>query len=485
MDNLALDQSTPTAHATPTRSGSQVSQQDIMGQWEHDRFGVGASSISTVREDHQLGRSTVFDWQAFGQSHTSRPLPLLASRVRITGHPTEGSCRNENRRAGRNQGIELIGPTLPIRPNRNKVVELIGSTLPKHSGRNKGVELIGPILLPLPTVPQTPSDQLQAPGRTPHIPITPRSSAHDLFLPELIAQDQALRKRKSEQCLVQNDDSPTEEPQPKRASPDRPSPLSAAYHDGNNGSSGVIGTAKSFPHARKLSFERWKEVQTRPRLVAPNGTTIVPFRTNLGRKSTLKVQTSSTDPQVMPQHVPGLAPAVLSVHSCRPKTLSTGRPQHSSLPAKSTLSTGPNCNSTSIMTQPGQSGLPPKPTSSINPSTSVLIAPESRIPSPPRSRPPTDDSVIRRILSAGIGIRLPKRTEEETKMRLNDQEKRRTQREERERVNESMMRWRSVPHRKVEIKPTAKPVVKELTQSKSGPAREYELMEFNGKKIHW
>lgn len=53
--------------------------------------------------------------------------------------------------------------------------------------------------------------------------------------------------------------------------------------------------------------------------------------------------------------------------------------------------------------------------------------------SAPRSRPKTSDATARRLIFAGIGVKAPKRSEEDVRRREEELEKRREQREERER----------------------------------------------------
>ncbi|PVH76566.1 hypothetical protein DL98DRAFT_592154 [Cadophora sp. DSE1049] len=392
---------------------SRITKTNILGQWEQDRFGTGQPQE----------RSTVSSWQAFAQSNTSKPLPPL--RCRDTG--AQGASRNGIWRAGAGAGI---GPGCQRLPT-------------------------------LPTLPTLPSAPPRGPARasSPSRPYGPRPSAL-----ESITLDQALRKRKNDVHAGHNGDTSGNAPRAKRASPDRPSPLSAALSaalSGDIASTEIATSGGNFQHSRKPSFERWVSSRTRPHMVAPNGTTIIPSSLQT-QKSTPQYQSSTTaSPHVTTENGANSSPE--------------------SQPRKSSLT------NTSPSSHPQPPSLPPQPSPSTNPSTLAHTFP-GPTSSPPKSRAKTTDDIARRLIFAGIGAgRVPKRTEEELKKRQEEQEKRRVQREEREKLGkEEVMKWCGLDFVKPEVKPAAQVTVKqELIQSIGARPGVNELTKFNGKEIQW
>lgn len=245
LDKLAVTKgrasNLPATMRSAQSTSSPVPQSSILGEWEQDRFGktTGSGLNPCDRREQQPEGSTVSAWRAFAQSNTSKPLSV--PRHRQGGNAVGGVWRRENWRAGgRNEGARSragdTGPKLPTLPT----VPSQGQTPETYKG------------------PTTLSQQQET------VPAVPRA----------IDQNQALRKRKSDKYLGHNGDTTAEEPQPKRASPDRPSPLSAAaIGDVDKG----VGTAgERIQRQRRPSFERWVSSRARSHLVAPNGTTIIP-----------------------------------------------------------------------------------------------------------------------------------------------------------------------------------------------------------------
>ncbi|KAI9047316.1 hypothetical protein LZ554_008763 [Drepanopeziza brunnea f. sp. 'monogermtubi'] len=144
-----------------------------------------------------------------------------------------------------------------------------------------------------------------------------------------------------------------------------------------------------------------------------------------------------------------VAPVATSIQACSQSfragsTISTTTQPESSSPARQ-----------DTISAPAHPELNSKDASNIvhsEPSTPVPTPTPPERASTLRSRPETSDRVARRIICAGLGMRLPKRSEDEIKKQKESMELRRKQREDRER-NGSVQAWNTL--RKVEApKPT-------------------------------
>ncbi|KAH7324066.1 hypothetical protein BKA65DRAFT_511994 [Rhexocercosporidium sp. MPI-PUGE-AT-0058] len=424
--------SPPTTPRLPQNLPPRTPESSIMGKWEHDRFGMNSNSRANStfgRGAEQQEKSTVASWRAFAQSNTSKPLPPL--RVQNAGNAGDGVWSKEKWRGRGNEGAgpRASGPTLPILP-----------TLPR-----------------LPTAPPQGQDQTTSRGLTQ--PTSSPQHAPTPVVPQAIPRDQALRKRKSDQCLGQSRNSLTEEPLPKRASPDRPSPWSAVYTD-NAIANGVATTAGTPSRPRRPSFELWVSSRSRPRIVAPNGTTIISFqpRDANSQHQLRPYQSSEVNTQITPATTP----------ANHPRTSSP--------------------NATSPISREYSPSFPQQITTSTIPSTPVDSAALSPASTPPKSRGKTSDDIARRMIFAGIGAgRVPKRTEEELKKRQEDQERRRVQREEREKLGkDEMMKWSGIQAVKSDLKPAGCMIVnQDLIQPEAAIASANELTRFNGEDIKW
>ena len=388
---------------------SRVTESEILGQWEGDHFGTGQPQE----------RSTPAEWQDFAQENTPKTLPSLKGR----NYGAPGVSRKENWSA---------------RPGHEKQLER--QRVPN-----------------LPTNPQLPAAPTRGPAKAESRsrPYEQRIAATDRF-----PQDVTLRKRKSE-----NHDDRKWGPlgnthQPKRASPDRPSPISAVLSD-DVVSNEIATTGDNIQRSRKESFDHWVSSRTRPHVVAPNGTTIIPssFQT---RKPTPRYQSfaitlSEDNAQIEVNSIPKSQSRGSSLTRAPPSL-----PQQTlSLPQQRTPNTAP-CT--------------PVPTDTLITS------------SPPKSRAKTTDDIARRLIFAGIGAgRVPKRTEEELKQRQEEQEKRRVQREEREKLGkEEVRKWCGLDVVKPELKlATQSPVKKDLIQTSDARYGEIELTRFKGNDIQW
>ncbi|KAH6703160.1 hypothetical protein BKA61DRAFT_619022 [Leptodontidium sp. MPI-SDFR-AT-0119] len=232
MDNLSLVQGTshslPTGQRPPQSLPPRPPQSSIMAKWEHDRFGMNSNSRAnpTIRRGvEQQERSTVSSWRDFAQSHTSKPLP--PPRGRNVGNSYEDAWRNESRRV--DGGDESTEPRASVR------------TLPTLSTKPT-----------LPVVPLLGQERIASQGRSPPT-VTPQSPLTMPASPQAIPRNQALHKRKSEKNFGKNGDISTEEPQPKRASPDRPSPLSAAFGRNDRGAAAGASTPENQPRTSSLN----------------------------------------------------------------------------------------------------------------------------------------------------------------------------------------------------------------------------------------
>ncbi|KAK0123939.1 hypothetical protein ONS95_008929 [Cadophora gregata] len=306
MNNITSIQGAPSSLPRPSRFAqintpvSRITQSDILGQWEHDRFGtVGAGSGLNASRwgEHRQERSTVSSWQAFAQSHTSMPLPPL--RGRKSG--VEGVQRNEELGTGA-AGVE------------NRRLTKFPTTPPQEYTRGHAEE------------------SSYIPRRVP----TPRS--------------QTWRKRKSEIRDSQNGWNSNSAPQVKRASPDRSSPLSAAVA-GDRRSSGDVARREITQQPRKPGFEPWVSSRTRGHIVAPNGIPIIPNGSQPGKSFPRHQQSTSTPHQVIAQNIPDSVPerqpvkSILSPQqrhpSCHPWKTSTATPS-TLAPADTSTATSPS-----------------------------------------------------------------------------------------------------------------------------------------------
>ncbi|KAG4437212.1 hypothetical protein IFR05_007301 [Cadophora sp. M221] len=431
MDNLNLVQGAYPSLATGPRTTQNLPprtpQSSIMAKWEHDHFGMNTNPRvgSTISKGvEQQERSTVSSWRDFAQSHTSKPLPPL--RGQNAGDTCEDVWRKGTRRAGGgNEGAgpraaESTLPTLPAKPTL-PVAPILGQNHIASRGPSQ------------PALP--PQIHLTTPALSPAIP-----------------QDRALHKRKSEEYFGQNRDITTEEPHSKRASPNRPSSLSAAFARNN-------GAARAGPLSlpRRTIFEQWVSSRSRPRMVAPNGTTIIPSQPRL------------VNSQQPPRSYPAPEdPTQIRTPDNQPRTSSP--------------------NPTPPISRPHSPSFPLKTTPSTIPSTPAASSALSPASSPLKSRGKTTDDMARRMIFAGIGAgRVPKRTEEELKKRQEEQERRRVQREEREELGkEEMMKWSGTRVVKTETKPAAQVTGKEdLIKPTTTRSSVTELTHINGENIQW
>ncbi|EKD13360.1 uncharacterized protein L3040_002780 [Drepanopeziza brunnea f. sp. 'multigermtubi'] len=161
--------------------------------------------------------------------------------------------------------------------------------------------------------------------------------------------------------------------------------------------------------------------------------------------------TSPTGPvlaRISPPKFP-VAPVTISIQACSQpfraeSTSPTTTQPESSSPARP-----------DAISAPAQPELKSKDASNIvhsEPSTPVPTPTPPERASTLRSRPETSDQVARRFICAGLGMRLPKRSQDEIEKQKESMELRRKQREDRER-NGSVQAWNTL--RKVEApKPT-------------------------------
>ncbi|CAL3970087.1 unnamed protein product [Diplocarpon coronariae] len=402
MDSLSLSQGRLQARFAPQ------SIKSITKTWEHDRF---------AEEKQKKLASDVHEWRAFAQSSSAIPLPPLRrtydrlDTLKIVDGGLNHDWRNDS------TAKETSKERFPISKNMCAGREVFPTL---ESTASAPAEL------------SSPTQIVAVPGKR--------------FNPEQV------RERESNEFFSHlGVEKNVKEPQPKkRASLDRPRPTVSVLRDIS------YTLPATSPEAVEESEQCGSNTTNTVTLVLPEATSNRPVSRTDSVPNPLEQR--CTAETILPPYQRAVASVgtsvpVYAVSSSQDKLCAT---TPYLLPHQRAASSPPALNITSNIKHaapslssqsctaapyllPHQRAALSSRTLAAEPSAPTI---SSKITVTPSSRQVTRDDAVRRMIFANLGIRAPKRTEEQTKMRQEEREARRALREERER-EVGMSQWRA------------------------------------------
>ncbi|KAK2623651.1 hypothetical protein QTJ16_006832 [Diplocarpon rosae] len=419
MNSLFLSQGRVQAPLASQSTGP------IMKKWEHDRY------MGQKQKQKKLA-SNVHEWRAFAQSSSAKPLP-----------PLRCTCDSADTLIARDeelyQGLKTGGNA------KQKSEELFPISKNVASGRD--------LFLTSKRTGSATRELLPALERTttPKELFPPKQS---VAVPKKTFKPEQVRKRKSNEFfshLGVEKKSAEERESKKRVSLDRLRPTVSAVGEisltlpstslevpQQRASSTthivtivrpkatsikpVSGTTHSVPSPPKQNYAATAYLPPKQRTVASAGLSS-PIRAWPNPPNKLCAAT----PYILPHQRAASSSAALEITS----NIKGIVPSSSSEP----------CTATPDLLPHQRAALSP-PTSTAAQSKASTSKAISNVAVTPSSRPVTRDDAARRMIFASLGIRIPRRTDEQTKRIEENREARRMQREERER-NGGMSLWRA------------------------------------------